>query len=70
MCYETKRSAQETIRHILSSETKWLKNKANREKSHKREKAPEGLFGDAGALGAAQRSRKVSLENGRERRGP
>ena len=25
---------------------------------HKREKAPEGLFGDAGALGAAQRSRK------------
>ena len=75
MCYETKRSAQKTTRHILSSVTERLKNKANREKKsggirpHKREKAPEGLFGEAGALGAAQRSRKVSLENGRERRG-
>ena len=32
MSYETKRSAQKTTRHILSSETEWLKNKANREK--------------------------------------
>ena len=36
----------------------------------KREKAPEGLFGDAGALGAAQRSRRMPFENGRGRRGP
>lgn len=32
MCYETKRSAQKTTRQILSNETEWLKNKANREK--------------------------------------
>ena len=32
---------------------------------HKREKAPEGLFGGTGALGAAQRLGKDSLENGR-----
>ena len=44
------------------------KNRRQANPPHKREKAPEGLFGDAGALGAAQRSRKVSLENGRERR--
>ena len=33
-------------------------------------KGPGGPFCDAGALGAAQRWRKDSLENGRERRGP
>ncbi len=32
MCFETKKSAQKTTRHILSSEAEWLKNKANREK--------------------------------------
>ena len=59
MCYETKKSAQKTTRNIHSSETEWLKirqaEKSGGIRPHKREKAPEGLFGDAGALGAAQR---------------
>ena len=59
MCYETKKSAQKTTRHILSSKTEWLKNKASREKwgnsTLETRKSPGGPFGDAGTLGAAQR---------------
>ena len=58
MCYETKKSAQKTTRHTLSSETEWLKNKASREKrgTHPiNAKKPRRAFCDTGALGAAQR---------------
>ena len=72
MCYETKKSAQKTTRHILSSETEWLKNKANREKQgirpHKREKAPEGLLVTRAPWGPHSAWGSDSLENGRGRR--
>ena len=58
-------------RHGTPSSGRPSQRKAESGQNHpyKREKAPEGLFGDAGALGAAQRLRKPLLENGRERRG-
>ena len=47
-------------RHGTPSSGRPSQRKAESGQNHpyKREKAPEGLFGDAGALGAAQRSRK------------
>ena len=75
MCYETKRSAQKTTRHILSSVTERLKNKANREKKsggirpHERKKAPKGLLVLRAPWGPHSAGGSECLENGRERRG-
>ncbi len=74
MSYETKRSAQKTTRHILSSETEWLKNKANREKWGEFDplnaKRPRRAFLVTRAPWGPHSARGIEcLENGRERRG-
>ena len=62
----------QTNQHSVPNPSRPSRRKAESGQNHpcKRKKAPEGLFDGAGALGAAQRLRKDSLENGRERRGP